>query len=133
LVTFSGEAEKVTARRAGALQREAAKLRPNYKHRTLRRSSAVAPKQKQNKAAKQTPGGRLSPLRPTKNPAAPATRDDEGIVPYKCKALKKAKIQPNPAPCAAGQRLHQNKKPNQTAGDRGRSPLHPPKVPPAIA
>jgi hypothetical protein len=37
LVTFSGEAEKVTARRAGALLREAAKLRRNYKPRTLRR------------------------------------------------------------------------------------------------
>jgi hypothetical protein len=44
LVTFSGEAEKVTARRAGAKLREAAELCPNYKHRTLRRSSAVAPK-----------------------------------------------------------------------------------------
>jgi hypothetical protein len=31
LVTFSGEAEKVTARRAGALQRGEAKLRPTYK------------------------------------------------------------------------------------------------------
>jgi hypothetical protein len=37
LVTFSGEAEKVTARRAGALLREAAKLRHNFKLRTLRR------------------------------------------------------------------------------------------------
>jgi hypothetical protein len=43
LVTFSGEAEKVTARRAGAKQREAAKLRRNYKHRTPRRRSTVAP------------------------------------------------------------------------------------------
>jgi hypothetical protein len=44
LVTFSGEAEKVTARRAGALQRNVAKLRRNYKPRTLRRRSTVAPK-----------------------------------------------------------------------------------------
>jgi hypothetical protein len=43
LVTFSGEAEKVTARRAGVKQREAAKLRPNFKHSTLRRRSTVAP------------------------------------------------------------------------------------------
>jgi hypothetical protein len=43
LVAFSGEAEKVTARRAGALLREAAKLRPNYKRCNLRRRSAVAP------------------------------------------------------------------------------------------
>jgi hypothetical protein len=38
LVTFSGEAEKVTARRAGALLREAATLRLNSKHSTLRQS-----------------------------------------------------------------------------------------------
>jgi hypothetical protein len=44
LVTFSGEAEKVTARRAGVKQREAAKLRPNYKHGNSRRRSSVAPK-----------------------------------------------------------------------------------------
>jgi hypothetical protein len=44
LVTFSGEAEKVTARRAGALLRGEAKLRRNYKQRTLRRRSTVAPK-----------------------------------------------------------------------------------------
>jgi hypothetical protein len=43
LVTFSGEAEKVTARRAGAKQRNAAKLRRNYKHRTLRRRTSLAP------------------------------------------------------------------------------------------
>jgi hypothetical protein len=43
LVTFSGEAEKVTARCAGALQRNAAKLRRDSKHRTLRRRSTVAP------------------------------------------------------------------------------------------
>jgi hypothetical protein len=43
LVTFSGEAEKVTARRAGALQREAAKLRRNFKQRNLRRRSTLAP------------------------------------------------------------------------------------------
>jgi hypothetical protein len=35
LVTFSGEAEKVTARHAGALLREAATLPRNYKPRTL--------------------------------------------------------------------------------------------------
>jgi hypothetical protein len=44
LVTFSGEAEKVTARRVGAKQRGEAKLHRNYKQRTLRRSSTVAPK-----------------------------------------------------------------------------------------
>jgi hypothetical protein len=37
LVTFSGEAEKVTARRAGAQQRDAATLRRNYKQRNPRR------------------------------------------------------------------------------------------------
>jgi hypothetical protein len=94
LVTFSGEAEKVTARRAGALQREAAKLRPNYKLRNLRRRSTVTPKLKQNRAAKQTAGdrdGRPYGLRhkkcakksdgrqvaapmPDKNPAATTTR-----------------------------------------------------------
>jgi hypothetical protein len=42
LVTFSGEAEKVTARRAGALQSGEAKLRRNYKHSNLRRRSTVA-------------------------------------------------------------------------------------------
>jgi hypothetical protein len=42
LVTFSGEAEKVTARRAGAKQREAAKLRPNYKHSTCAAGNALA-------------------------------------------------------------------------------------------
>jgi hypothetical protein len=43
LVTFSGEAEKVTARRAGALLREATKLRPNFKHSTLRRRTLLTP------------------------------------------------------------------------------------------
>jgi hypothetical protein len=44
LVTFSGEAEKVTARRAGALQRGEAKLRRNSKPGSLRRRSPVRPK-----------------------------------------------------------------------------------------
>jgi hypothetical protein len=43
LVTFSGEAEKVTARRAGALLRGEAKLRRNYKHRTRATGNTLAP------------------------------------------------------------------------------------------
>jgi hypothetical protein len=69
LVTFSGEAEKVTARRAGAQQREAATLRRNYKHRTLRRSSTVTPKLKQNRAAKQTVGRQIATPTSDKNPS----------------------------------------------------------------
>jgi hypothetical protein len=72
LVTFSGEAEKVTARRAGALQREAAKLRRNFKHSTCATGLRLHPsKSKTEWRSKPRAIGTVAPtVFPAKNPPA---------------------------------------------------------------
>jgi hypothetical protein len=130
LVTFSGEAEKVTARRVGALQREAAKLRPNYKHSNLRRRkhACTQVKAKQNGEANDGRPER-SPLRPPKSPAATATRDVEDAVPYRDEALKKDKSLQTQPPASQKTRLHPNKCKNQPAPPRTRGCSTPPSSP----
>jgi hypothetical protein len=58
LVTFSGEAEKVTARRAGAKQSEATKLRRNYKQSNLRRRKHACTRIKAKPKQRATEDGR---------------------------------------------------------------------------